>query len=83
MLQLAVGADIVRKDGVGALYKGLSAGLLRQATYTTTRLGVFNIISEDLKARNQGKVGLSSAQRYCPMPRRVLMHPHTAGPTLG
>lgn len=52
---LAVGADIVRKEGVGALYKGLSAGLLRQATYTTTRLGVFNVISEDLKARNQGK----------------------------
>lgn len=63
VLQLAVGADIVRKEGVGALYKGLSAGLLRQATYTTTRLGVFNVISEDLKARNQGKVSLSLVLR--------------------
>ncbi|KAG2434148.1 hypothetical protein HXX76_007875 [Chlamydomonas incerta] len=52
---LAVGAEIVRKDGFAALYKGLSAGLLRQATYTTTRLGVFNIMSEELKARNNGQ----------------------------
>lgn len=56
-MQLAVGAEIVRKDGVGALYKGLSAGLLRQATYTTTRLGIFNMMSEELKARNNGQVG--------------------------
>jgi solute carrier family 25 oxoglutarate transporter 11 len=54
---LAVGAEIVKKDGFGALYKGLSAGLLRQATYTTSRLGIFNLISEDLKARNNGQVG--------------------------
>ncbi|KXZ55742.1 hypothetical protein GPECTOR_2g1292 [Gonium pectorale] len=52
---LAVGREIAAKDGIGALYKGLSAGLLRQATYTTTRLGVFNVISEDLKRRNDGK----------------------------
>lgn len=32
---------IVKNEGVFALYNGLSAGLLRQATYTTTRLGVF------------------------------------------
>jgi solute carrier family 25 oxoglutarate transporter 11 len=51
-----VGLDIARKDGIGALYKGLSAGLLRQATYTTSRLGVFNLISEELKARNNGQV---------------------------
>ncbi|GLC44514.1 hypothetical protein PLESTB_000065100 [Pleodorina starrii] len=52
---LAVGAEIARKDGIRALYKGLSAGLLRQATYTTTRLGVFNMMSDELKARNNGK----------------------------
>jgi solute carrier family 25 oxoglutarate transporter 11 len=57
-LQLAVGAEIVRKEGVGALYRGLSAGLLRQATYTTSRLGIFNVLSEELKARNNGQVGM-------------------------
>jgi len=35
---------IVRSEGVSGMYNGLSAGILRQATYTTTRLGVFNIL---------------------------------------
>lgn len=30
---------IMAKEGIVAMYSGLSAGLLRQATYTTTRLG--------------------------------------------
>lgn len=38
--------DIIAKDGFFSLYKGLNAGLLRQATYTTTRLGIFQVISE-------------------------------------
>lgn len=41
--QLAVAKDIIAKDGFGSLYKGLNAGLLRQATYTTTRLGIFQV----------------------------------------
>lgn len=32
---------VVRSEGVLGLYNGLSAGLLRQATYSTTRLGVY------------------------------------------
>lgn len=34
--------SIVANEGLLALYNGLTAGLLRQATYTTTRLGVYN-----------------------------------------
>jgi hypothetical protein len=56
MLQLAVAKEIIAKDGAGGLYKGLSAGLLRQATYTTARLGIFQIFSDLLKQQNQGKV---------------------------
>lgn len=52
---LTVAKDIVAKDGFGALYKGLGAGLLRQATYTTTRLGTFQVLSNNLKERNKGK----------------------------
>lgn len=33
---------IMAKEGIVAMYSGLSAGLLRQATYTTTRLGIFS-----------------------------------------
>lgn len=39
---------IVRKEGFG-VYKGLSAGLLRQATYTTGRMGVFTNLNEMFK----------------------------------
>ncbi|XP_046753186.1 mitochondrial 2-oxoglutarate/malate carrier protein-like [Diprion similis] len=35
-----------RAQGVLGLYTGLSASLLRQITYTTTRLGIFNTMSE-------------------------------------
>ncbi|XP_055329214.1 mitochondrial 2-oxoglutarate/malate carrier protein-like [Paramacrobiotus metropolitanus] len=38
--------NIARKEGVLGLYAGLSAGLLRQATYTTTRLGVYTWLFE-------------------------------------
>lgn len=53
--QIGVAKDIIAKDGFGALYKGLSAGLLRQATYTTARLGIFQQITEYAKQLNDGK----------------------------
>jgi solute carrier family 25 oxoglutarate transporter 11 len=49
-----VAKDIIAKDGFGSLYKGLSAGLLRQATYTTARLGIFGKITEEAKKANGG-----------------------------
>jgi len=52
---LSVASGIVAKEGFGALYTGLSAGLLRQATYTTARLGIFSSLSDELKRRNDGK----------------------------
>jgi solute carrier family 25 oxoglutarate transporter 11 len=44
--------NIVKNEGVGKLYAGLSAALLRQATYTTARLGLFRTISNSMQ---QGK----------------------------
>ncbi|NP_001085186.1 uncharacterized protein LOC432270 [Xenopus laevis] len=41
----AVGS-ILRNEGLRGIYTGLSAGLLRQATYTTTRLGIYTILFE-------------------------------------
>lgn len=46
---------IVRREGIRSLYKGLSAGLLRQATYTTTRLGTYTFLNESYKEKT-GKV---------------------------
>jgi len=37
---------ILRTEGVVGIYTGLSAGLLRQASYTTTRLGIYTTLFE-------------------------------------
>ncbi|KAL8587369.1 hypothetical protein ACOMHN_045616 [Nucella lapillus] len=37
--------SILQNEGIG-IYTGLSAGLLRQATYTTTRLGIYTTLFE-------------------------------------
>lgn len=48
-----VASIVIRKEGVLALYKGLSAALLRQATYTTTRLGLFRTFSNLMKGKEE------------------------------
>ncbi|XP_074121067.1 mitochondrial 2-oxoglutarate/malate carrier protein [Sminthopsis crassicaudata] len=40
--------SILRTEGLRGIYTGLSAGLLRQATYTTTRLGIYTVLFERL-----------------------------------
>ncbi|KAJ8448559.1 hypothetical protein Cgig2_012203 [Carnegiea gigantea] len=47
--------DMLANEGIRAFYKGLSAGLLRQATYTTTRLGSFKMLTNKAVAANEGK----------------------------
>lgn len=42
-------STIVKNQGVRKLYDGLTAGLVRSATYTTIRLGVFNTLQEAYK----------------------------------
>ena len=54
--QIAVASGIIKQDGVGALYRGLSAGLLRQATYTTARLGIYQVFTDALTKHNEGGV---------------------------
>jgi len=39
-------SGIIKNEGIRTLYTGLSAGLLRQATYTTTRLGIYTWLFE-------------------------------------
>ncbi|XP_077210887.1 mitochondrial dicarboxylate/tricarboxylate transporter DTC-like [Tasmannia lanceolata] len=50
-----VARTMFRDEGLGAFYKGLSAGLLRQATYTTARLGSFRILTNKAIVANDGK----------------------------
>jgi Mitochondrial carrier protein len=64
--QIAVASGIIKQDGVGALYRGLSAGLLRQATYTTARLGIYQIFTDSLTKHNEGGVRGQIASNYLP-----------------
>lgn len=43
---ITVATNIVREGGLRALYKGLSASLLRQATYSMTRFGAYGPIKD-------------------------------------
>ena len=47
---MSVLMGVVKNEGFFTLYNGLSAGLLRQATYTTTRLGKTKIFIEDRRS---------------------------------
>lgn len=42
-------ASVIKNEGPLAVYNGLSAALLRQATYTTTRLGIFTSLTDHYK----------------------------------
>ncbi|MQM18740.1 hypothetical protein Taro_051735, partial [Colocasia esculenta] len=50
-----VAKTMLAQEGFGSFYKGLSAGLLRQATYTTARLGSFRVLTNKAVEANEGK----------------------------
>lgn len=52
---LSVTREVIASGKVMDLYTGLSAGLLRQAVYTTARLGFFDTFMEALKERAKSK----------------------------
>jgi len=51
--------QVIEKSGFAGFYTGLSAGLLRQATYTTARLGIYNVMTQKAKESYQGPLPLS------------------------
>jgi len=55
-------ADLGRQEGIPGLYAGLSAGILRQLTYTGLRVGLFNTLTDYFKDKPKtmynGKVGV-------------------------
>nr|QFP92343.1 mitochondrial dicarboxylate transporter [Ogataea thermomethanolica (nom. inval.)]QGW56825.1 mitochondrial dicarboxylate transporter [Ogataea thermomethanolica (nom. inval.)] len=45
---------IVKNEGILAAYAGLSASMLRQATYSTARFGVYEQLKEFISSKSQG-----------------------------
>lgn len=52
---------IIRERGIFALYNGISASLLRQLTYSTTRFGLYEVGKNDFGTSFLGKVLLAGA----------------------
>ena len=46
--------QIVKIEGIRGLYRGLSASILRQATYSTMRFGTYDKLKNAI-TKNQGK----------------------------
>lgn len=44
--------SIIRNEGLFSLYRGLSAGIFRQATYTTTRMGLYMTLMDMLRGED-------------------------------
>lgn len=57
---LTVAKNIIAQDGILSLYKGLSAAWLRQATYTTARLGIFEQITKYQSTNPDGSKRVTS-----------------------
>eukprot|EP00929_Paragymnodinium_shiwhaense_P062475 TRINITY_DN3118_c0_g1_i3.p2 TRINITY_DN3118_c0_g1~~TRINITY_DN3118_c0_g1_i3.p2 ORF type:complete len:300 (-),score=84.16 TRINITY_DN3118_c0_g1_i3:272-1171(-) len=50
---VTIATNMMRTEGFGAFYTGLSAGLTRQVVYTGARLGLFDVFTEKLKTPGQ------------------------------
>ncbi|CAH8431759.1 unnamed protein product [Schistosoma turkestanicum] len=50
---LQVLLSVIKNEGFFAIYSGLSAGLLRQATYSTARLGIYTNLFEQYTKRKK------------------------------
>uniref|UniRef100_A0A8C2Q9S4 Mitochondrial dicarboxylate carrier n=1 Tax=Cyprinus carpio TaxID=7962 RepID=A0A8C2Q9S4_CYPCA len=54
MRMTGMAMQVVRSDGVLALYNGLSASLCRQMTYSMTRFAIYETVRDKISSQNQG-----------------------------
>lgn len=57
---VAVGLRIVQQDGAAALFSGVSATLLRQTLYSTTRMGLYDVLKQKWTNPNTNNLPLAS-----------------------
>jgi len=56
---ITIASTMIAEEGFFAMYKGLSAGILRQVVYTGTRLGLYDIFMDNAKGPD-GKVSFTN-----------------------
>jgi solute carrier family 25 oxoglutarate transporter 11 len=55
---LSIGAQILRAEGAAGLFSGISATVLRQTLYSTTRMGLYDILKKRWTQENAGVLPL-------------------------
>lgn len=55
---ITVGIRIIQQEGVAALYSGVSATVLRQTLYSTTRMGLYDILKQKWTDPESGNMPL-------------------------
>ncbi|XP_010448546.1 PREDICTED: mitochondrial uncoupling protein 4-like [Camelina sativa] len=56
---ISLGINIVKSEGAAALFSGVSATLLRQTLYSTTRMGLYEVLKTKWSDPESGKLSLS------------------------
>jgi len=59
----SIAKEIIADSGVSSLYKGIDSALLRQATYTTARLGLYFTLFDHMKANKKPGENLSMLEK--------------------
>ncbi|KAK6940237.1 Mitochondrial substrate/solute carrier [Dillenia turbinata] len=57
---ISIGLHIIRSEGISALFSGVSATVLRQALYSTTRMGLYDLLKQKWSDPNTQNVPLHS-----------------------
>ncbi|KAL1833566.1 hypothetical protein ACET3Z_003217 [Daucus carota] len=57
---IAVGVKIIQQDGVKALFSGVSATMLRQTLYSTTRMGLYDVMKQKWTDPDTGNMPLTT-----------------------
>ncbi|EEF39708.1 mitochondrial dicarboxylate carrier protein, putative [Ricinus communis] len=55
---ISIGVRIIQSEGVSALFSGVSATLLRQTLYSTTRMGLYDILKQKWTDQDSGSMPL-------------------------
>ncbi|KAJ4913082.1 Mitochondrial uncoupling protein 4 [Raphanus sativus] len=56
---ISLGINLVKTEGAAALFSGVSATLLRQTLYSTTRMGLYEVLKEKWTDPESGKLSLT------------------------
>lgn len=57
---MSIAKEIYAEGGVRRFYRGLDSALMRQALYTTTRLGIYFSLSDYLKYTVNGGANMTA-----------------------